>query len=344
MSYQVKIGPGDHRFNVEPGETILDAAMRQGIVLPHDCRDGRCGSCIGRLLAGEVSYKKDISETLSPEKQSQGWALFCQAVPQADLVLEADRIQLAASGAEVKTLPCRVGGMQRLTHDVMGITLTLPESKPFNYVAGQYIDILLKSGRRRSYSIANRPDNSHLIELHIRHVTDGYFSDHVFEFMKVKDLLRIRGPYGIFTWRQQSQRPVLMLATGTGFAPVKGLLEQAFADKLRRPVTLYWGARRLQDLYLQGLVNEWAATHDNFTYIPVLSRADDSSEWKGRRGHVQQAVLQDHPDLSSYEVYASGSPAMVNASRDLFLANGLETDYYNSDAFESASDDALEQP
>ncbi len=339
MSFQIEIQPGEHKITAEAGESILDAALRQGLMLPHNCRNGICGTCEGKILAGNIRYKKDCSATLSEEKQAQGQALFCQAVPESDLRIEAKDVQPMAEGIEFKTLPCRVARMEKLTHNVMGLHLKIPENATLRYLPGQYIDILLKDGRHRSYSIANCYQQGDLHQLHIRQLAGGYFSSHVFNTMKEKDLLRIRGPLGVFVWQTGPDRPVILIATGTGFAPIKCLLEHAFAEKFSQTLHLFWGNRELNDFYLMEMLEDWAAKHKNFRFTPVLSRPKDSDQWQGFRGRVHQAVLADYPDLSDYEVYASGSPAMVETCRLELAEHGLIADNYYSDAFIFAVDE-----
>ena len=338
MSYQITIQPGEHKITAEAGETILDAALRHGLMLPHNCRSGICGTCEGRILSGKISYKKDCTATLSEEKQGQGQALFCQALPESDLKIEAKSVRAIGSEFEIKTLPCRVASIELLAHNVMGVSLKLPEANPLPYMPGQYIDILLKDGRHRSYSIANQKQALGL-QLHIRRVEGGFFSNHVFTAMKEKDLLRIRGPLGAFIWQEASERPVILLATGTGFAPIKCLLEQAIAEGMTRPLHLYWGNREYKDFYLLGMLENWIATHENFRFTPVLSRPKDSDNWKGYIGRVPDAALADYPELSRYEVYASGSPPMVETAKQKFTEHGLNPDYYYSDAFIFAVDE-----
>ncbi|MDH5648371.1 MAG: FAD-binding oxidoreductase, partial [Gammaproteobacteria bacterium] len=259
-------------------------------------------------------------------------------MPQENMVVEAGEVLTEDSDIEIKMLPCRVSGLQRLANNVMGLTLKIPEAAVFHYHAGQYIDILLRDGRRRSYSIANANQDQGLLELHIRHMPGGVFSEHVFTVLKEKDLLRFRGPYGAFVWRHESHRPAILVATGTGFAPIKALLEQAFSEKYKGPLHLYWGNRQQQDFYLLELLNGWQQMYDNFSFTPVLSKPLDSDDWKGRYGWVQDAVLADYPELSAYDVYASGSPEMVASAKAVFTERGLATDHYYSDAFVKAGD------
>lgn len=336
MSFTVRIEPSGHEFTVEEGESVLDAALRQGFAFPYGCRNGACGSCKGKVLAGEVEYLTP-PPALHEDDPENDIAVFCQARPRSDLQIEVREIG-AAKDIPVKTLPCRIAGLERLNHDVMGVKLKLPVTERLQFLAGQYIDVLLRDGRRRSFSLANAPHDDAFLQLHVRRVGGGHFSEHLFTKAKEKDLLRIEGPLGSFFLREDSERPMILVAGGTGFAPVKGMIEHAIAEGIQRPIHLYWGARARRDLYLDELAAGWAAAHPNISYTPVLSQALPEDEWQGRSGYVHEAVVADFPDLSGFEVYASGPPPMVYAGRDAFTACGLDPEHYYSDAFEYAAD------
>lgn len=333
MSFKVRIEPSGHEFVAEDQETVLEAALRQGLALPYSCRNGACGACKGKILSGTVDYGEYEQKALSDTEKTAGKALFCQAVPRQDLVLEVREVS-AAEGIVIRTLPCRVVHMEKLAHDVMGIHLKLPQTERLQFLAGQYIDILLRDGRRRSFSLANAPHDDEFLRLHVRQVADGHFTDHVFNRMKERDLLRFQGPYGIFFLRDDSERPILLMAGGTGFAPVKSILENAFAKGEKRPMHLFWGARRERDLYMHDLVLSWARERTNFRYTPVLSEARPEDHWQGRTGWVHEALLQDYPHLNDYEVYVSGPPPMVEAGQTAFKAHGLPEDCFYFDSFE----------
>lgn len=335
MSYQVTIRPSGHQFSVERGQTVLEAALNAGFALPYGCRNGACGACKGKILEGQVDYGEAQEGTLTAEDRKQGLALFCCARPLSDLAIEVKEVS-AVKDIPIKTLPCRVERMEKLCHDVMGIWLKLPASERLQFLPGQYIDFLLKDGRRRSFSLANAPEDDALLELHVRYVPGGFFTEHVFNTMKVKDILRINGPLGSFFLRE-SDKPALFVAGGTGFAPIKSILTHAFHQRLKRQMVLYWGARAVRDLYLPELPVRWQQEHDNFRYIPVIHSPLPDEHWTGRTGHVHEAVLADHADLSGYQVYACGAPAMVAAARRDFLARGLPAEEFYSDAFDYQS-------
>ena len=332
MSYQVTIQPSGHQFTVQNGETILEAALRENFALPYGCRNGACGSCKGKVLEGTIDYGAYQDGTLTEEDKDKGMALFCTAKPRSNLVIEAKEIS-AAKDIPVKTLPCRVERLEKLANDVMAVWLKLPSNERLQFLPGQYIDFLLKDGLRRSFSLANTPEGDSLLELHIRHVPGGTFTDHVFTTMKQKDIMRINGPLGSFFLRD-SDKPIIFLAGGTGFAPIKSILSHAFHHGIDRQMVLYWGAKARADLYQAELPDQWHQTQDNFSFVPVLSEAKPEDHWKGRTGHVHRAVLADFNDLSGYQVYACGAPPMIDAARTDFMAQGLSEDAFFSDSFD----------
>ncbi|TAH40266.1 MAG: CDP-6-deoxy-delta-3,4-glucoseen reductase [Betaproteobacteria bacterium] len=337
MSYEISLQPGNHHFRADADETILEAALSAGLLLPHSCRDGACGACKGKVLAGEVDYGNVTEGTLPPDEREAGYALFCCARPRSDLTLQA-RTVTRAGDIPVKKLPCRVQKLQRLAPDVMLIDLKLPASEAFQFRAGQYIDILLADGQRRSFSIANAPHEAGHVQLHVRRIDGGRFTGQVFETMKEKDILRFEGPLGGFCLREDSTRPVVLVAGGTGFAPIKAIVEHARHTGTTRPMTLYWGSRDRAGLYLDELARNWQDEIPGFSYVPVLSEATAEDAWSGRKGLVHQAVLDDHADLSAHEVYACGAPAMVDAARSSFLATrGLPEEHFFADAFTFAN-------
>ncbi|MFN3544238.1 MAG: CDP-6-deoxy-delta-3,4-glucoseen reductase [Thiobacillus sp.] len=338
MPYQVTIQPSGHCFTVNDDETILEAALREGFSLPYGCRNGACGACKGTVLAGSLDYGNYSPNALKDDEKTQGRALFCRARPLSDMTIEVKEIG-AAKDIVVKTLPCRVEKLERLADDVMRVKIKLPANERLQFLAGQYIDFQLKDGRTRSYSLANPPHDDALLELHIRHVPGGLFSEQVFSTLKERDILRLKGPLGSFFIREDSDKPMIFVAGGTGFAPIKGMLEHAFAAHMDREMVLYWGVRSLKDLYLAELPRQWQAEHPNFSFIPVLSDPQPADNWQGRTGLVHEAVLADFPDLSGYQVYACGAPVMVDAARDAFTqTRGLPEEAFFADSFTYAAD------
>jgi CDP-4-dehydro-6-deoxyglucose reductase len=336
MTFKVRVLPSGHEFGVEEGESVLDAALRQQVTLPYGCRNGTCGSCKGRVIAGELDYPGGLPPALSAAEQAAGLALFCCGVPRGELTIEV--AEASVRDFQVKRLPARVARKELLAPDVMRLYLKLPTALRLQFLAGQYIDFLLPDGRRRSFSLANAPHEDEFIELHVRHVDGGEFTEYVFDYMKEKSLVRIEGPHGDFYLREDSRRPVLFAAGGTGFAPIKGMLEHAFAAGVTRDLHLYWGARARVDLYLDALPQRWQQEYANFRYTRVLSAPAPGDHWQGRVGFVHEAVIADHADLSGYDVYAAGPPAMVRATRDACLARGLPPAQFYCDPFEFAPD------
>lgn len=333
MSNKVTLAPSGKQLEVEDNESILDAAIRQGIGLPYGCRNGRCGACIAVLEAGEVSYPEGAPEAL--EGEPAGKCLPCKAIPMGDVTIIA-RESGSVADLEVKILPTRVHRVEHLAHDVVRLYLKIPETQRLQFLAGQYIDFLLADGRRRAFSIANAPHDDEFIELHIRHVDGGQFTDWVFNQMKDKSILRIQAPLGNFTLDESSERPLLFIGGGTGFAPLKGQIEHAFEVGIDRPMHLYWGVRSRRDLYLADLPQQWAADHPNFSFVPVFSEPD--ADWDGRTGFVHEAVVADIDDLAAHDVYMAGPPAMVKAGREALLSAGVPESQIHHDSFEYAED------
>ncbi len=333
MSFKVVVQPSGREFSVDETQLILDAALHHGLNFPYGCRNGGCGSCMGKVVSGEIHYPGGKPPGITEEEVAQGKALFCQAVARSDLTLEVAETD-AAEGIVVKKLPARVVTLQKLNHDVMLMELKLPASQRLQFLAGQYIEILLKDGQRRAFSLANPPHDDEVLQLHIRKVPGGFFTTHVFEEMQEKALLRIEGPLGSFYLREDSDRPIILIAGGTGFAPVKAMVEHAIETGIERPIQLYWGVRAKQDLYMDELAQRWAREHDHISYIPVLSEPEEGDHWEGRTGWVHEAVAEDHDDLAGYDVYLCGPPPMIQAARVPFLIKNLPEEQMFSDSFE----------
>lgn len=334
MSFTVRVMPSGREFTVEGDETILDGALRNGLAFPYGCRGGACGACRATLLEGSVSYSEEPM-ALSEDEQAANISLLCVANASSDLTVEIKEVG-AVEEIPVRMMPTKVASMERLNDEVMSLHLSLPESERLQFLAGQYVEFILKDGRRRAFSIANAPHNDSTLEFHIRHIKGGEFTSHVFDEMSVGEILRIEGPLGSFFLREDSERPIIMLATGTGFGPVKGIIEHAIAEHSHRRIYIYWGARTKDGLYMHELAQKWAEDNANIEYRPVLSRPDEA--WEGRTGHVQDAVLADFDDLSGFELYACGHPQMVYSAKDALGAIGLEPDHCYSDAFEWAKE------
>jgi CDP-4-dehydro-6-deoxyglucose reductase len=340
MPFNVTIRNTGHQFPAESGEAILDAAQKAGLMLPYGCRDGACGSCKGRIVSGTIDYGEYAEKALPAGEKEQGYALFCQARPLSDVVIEAREVHKAGD-IPIRKLPSRVKKMTRAADDVMLVWLSLPAGERLQFLAGQYLDVLLKDGVRRSFSLGNAPHDDEALELHIRLVKDGAFTGHVFNKMKERDIVRIEAPLGTFFLREESVKPIVFVASGTGFAPIKAILEHVFHHGTTRAMTLYWGGRRPKDLYMDALAKEWAEKQPDFRYVPVISDALPEDNWSGRTGFVHRAVMQDFPDLSGHQVYACGVPIMVDSARKDFIEQcRLPEGEFYADTFTTAADRA----
>jgi CDP-4-dehydro-6-deoxyglucose reductase len=340
MTFQISIQPSGRTFGVEPGEAMLSAGIRQGIGLPYGCKDGACGSCKCKKLEGTVVHGTHQSKALSDEEEANGFVLTCCGFPHSDVVLESRQVT-EAGAFPIRKMPSRVLALERMSHDVMAIKLQLPANDTFAYHAGQYVEFILRDGSRRSYSMANAPHNGPALELHIRHMPGGKFTDHVFAVMKEKEIQRIEGPFGSFYLREDSDKPMVLLASGTGFAPIKALIEHMQFQGITRPATLYWGGRRPEDLYMDSWVQARLLDMPNLQYVPVISNATPEDAWSGRTGFVHRAVLEDLPDLSGHQVYACGAPIVIDSARkDYSELAGLPEEEFYADSFITEADKA----
>lgn len=337
-AFQITVQPSGRSFGANADEPILQAAIRQGIGMPYGCKDGACGSCKCRKLEGTVVHGPHQAKALSAEEEAGGYVLTCCAVPQSDVVLESRQVT-DESAFPVKKMPSRVASLEKVSHDVMVVKLQLPANDTMRYHAGQYIEFILRDGARRSYSMANAPHNGPGVELHIRHMPGGKFTDHVFTAMKEKEILRVEGPFGSFYLREDSDKPIILLASGTGFAPIKALIEYLQFKGSSRPATLYWGGRRPADLYMDAWVKARMAEMPQLKYVPVISNALPEDNWTGRTGFVHKAVMEDHPDLSGFQVYACGAPIVVDSARaEYSAACKLPPEEFYADSFTSEAD------
>jgi CDP-4-dehydro-6-deoxyglucose reductase len=337
MSFQITLQPGGQHFPAEPGQTVLEAALAAGFVVPYGCRDGACGACKAQLERGTIDQGSVSDSALTGAERAAGLSLLCKARPLSDIEVTVRSITRAGD-LPVKKLPCRVQSIERAADDVIVLKLKLPASEAFTFRAGQYVDFLLEGGRRRSFSVANAPAVSDHIELHVRRIDGGRFTGHVFETMKPREILRFEGPLGSFMLSDADSRPTILLAGGTGFAPIKSIVEDCIAKGRRREFTLYWGARTPDGLYMDALARRWGSELPGFNYVPVVSEARPDDRWTGRTGLVHHALMADYADLSRHEVYACGAPAMIDASRaDLVGKRGLASSSFFADAFTFSS-------
>jgi CDP-4-dehydro-6-deoxyglucose reductase, E3 len=336
MVHKVRLHPGGERFEVLDRESVLAAGLRAGLHLPHSCRGGSCGACEAKILAGEVHYPNGLPPGITAAEADSGRALLCQARAQTDLVLEA-RALAVPEEVRIRRLPCRVESRELLCHDVMRLVVKLPTLEPFVFLAGQYVDFLLEDGKRRSFSMANPPHESERLELHVRRVAGGNFTSQVFEQLGERTLLRIEGPLGGFWLREDSDRPIVMVAGGTGYAPIKAMLRHLAHQGESRQVHFFWGVQRPRDLYEGKQVARWAEEYEWLRFTPVMSELRPGDEWHGRRGWVHEAVLAEYPSLAEVDVYAAGPPPMIAVIQELFPAHGLAKGRLYFDSFEFAT-------
>ena len=335
QGYHMLVRPDNRIVGVREGETILDAGLRADVAFAFDCRGGGCGTCKARLAYGRVEYGAYQHSALTDAERAAGKLLLCCATPLSDVEIEYEPKELPGR-IPVRVWSAGVESLAPLAHDVMRVVLKLDGGAKIEFYAGQYINILLENGEKRSFSFATAPQASDRIELQIRRIPNGRFTTHVFEKMKAGDRVRFEGPLGSFFLREDSEKPIIFVAGSTGFAPVKSMLEHAFARGLKRRMILYWGVRRLRDLYAPDLPRQWEREHANFRFVPVLSEPAPEDHWTSRTGLVHEAILADFPDLSSYQVYACGSAGMVEAAYPAFQKHGLQQDDCFSDAFRLA--------
>ena len=325
-------------FGVRADETVLDAAQRHGISLPYSCRNGTCAACMATLIEGSVEHEQYDKTALSDAQLESSKILLCRAHPLRDLTISADEIE-ALDNVVIQTLPCRVVSLEKLTHDVMKITLMLQKDVIFNFIAGQYIDIILRDGRRRGFSVASAPASGSHLELHVRHVPNGRFTTRIFQGMKVRDILRFEGPLGTFFLRDSLKQHAVLIGGGTGFAPLNAVIEDQLSKSKPRSMHLFWGVRTADDFYYLDRIRSWLEEHgDKFAFTPVISEPQNSSDWDGETGWVHDAVLKRYPNLSNVQVYASGPPPMIEAIRAAFPEHGLSDEDLFYDSFEFSSD------
>ena len=342
MSFNITVQPSGRTFIAQTDEALLAAAIRSGIGLPYGCKDGACGSCKCKKLEGSIIQGTHQLKALSVEEAAQGFILTCCATALSDVVIESRNVT-DESAFPIKKMPTRVASLVKASHDVMVMRLQLPAADVFKYHAGQYVEFLLRDGDRRAYSMANAPhtqlDNPG-VELHMRHMPGGKFTDHVFSAMKEKEILRVEGPFGSFYLREDSTKPMVLLASGTGFAPIKAIIEHMQFKGIARPAVLYWGGRRPEDLYMHDWILGKVADMPNLRYVPVISDALIEDVWTGRTGFVHNAVLQDTKDLSGHQVYACGAPIVVDSAQAAYIAAGLPADEFFADSFVTEKDKA----
>ena len=326
MAYRVHILETGAAFEVDADESVLEAAGRADVKLPHECTFGGCGTCRIKLASGTVRYE-EFPMALTPEEAAEGYALACQARPESDLC-----ISVASSRQvfpEPRRLPATVQRIEAVTEDIVHLTLALPDAG-LDFVPGQYMNVLLPDGETRSFYMASASAGQQ-VDFHVRRIPGGRYTDHWLGQAQAGAALTIEAPLGVFSYHEEDWRPLIMMATGTGIAPIKAILESLLDKEDCPPVSLYWGMRTEEDLYLKDEIAGWAGRLYEFNFVPVLSRA--SASWQGRRGHVQDAVLEDHDDLSEHAIYLCGAPAMIQQAKHLLAGRGASLDHMYADSF-----------
>lgn len=335
MSFVITLADENMQFNCQKNQPILDAALKKGITLSYGCKNGLCGSCKGKLLSGEIYYPEGKPGGIDEEEVRQNEALFCKAVPKSDVTIKV-KVMDDLPDIEIKTLPAKVKNMEYLSDDVINLILQLPAAESFDFKAGQWVYFVLKDGRKRAFSIANSPNEKNELELQIRHAVGGIFTDFVFNKLETDSLLRIEGPHGTFYFHQ-NERPIILIAGGTGFAPIKGMFEEISQQEIKQPIHLFWGSRAKKDLYQNSLVEHWVEQF-GIRYTPVLSEPDEADSWQGKTGFVHRAVMQAYPRLEDFAIYMAGPPQMIQSCKESFIQAGLEQDRLYYDSFDYSTD------
>lgn len=338
MTYTITLAKSQRQFTVESNEIILQAAQKQNIALPYGCRNGTCGACKALVVSGKINQHSHSASALSNDEKEKGYALLCSAQACSNITLNVHEIANLA-GQTVRKMLSKIKHFEKLSDDVMIVDLQLQAGQTLDFIAGQYIELLLPNHIRRAYSIASSVSQNNQLQLHIRHMPGGAFTDRLFNTMKIGDIVRFEGPLGSFFLREDSLKPIIFLASGTGFAPIKAMLETIFEKGIKRPIYFYWGGRSTKDLYQINVAQNWAMQYPFFKFIPVLSELLSHDTWSGRRGFVHRTVIEDFPDLSDFEVYACGAPVMVEAAlRDFTKNHALPLEAFFADAFTSQAD------
>jgi CDP-4-dehydro-6-deoxyglucose reductase, E3 len=340
--FQITIEKSGRTFKCNTNSVLLQAGLDSGIALPYSCRSGVCSACRGQIRQGEVDFGLVNPRYLSEEDKAHGYVLMCSARPLSDLVVDVNEID-SFSVLPSAQMPARVLKLEKLSEDVVAITLGLPANEPVNYKPGQYLSIVLDEKIERSYSIANAPTTAGMrqLELHVRLIPGGVFSERLTSRLKVREMLKVKLPLGTFYLRESLNKPIVMVASGTGFAPIKAMIEYSLnkidldASLTRQtPIYLYWGGRKKSDLYLYELCAEWAKKYEHISFFPVISEATPNCQWTGRTGFVHQEVMKDFPTMNDIVVYACGAPVMVEAAKRDFLKHcGLGEDAFFADSF-----------
>lgn len=339
MPYIIELEESRKTFTINEGETILTAAQRNNIKLAYGCKNGACRSCKAKILEGQFLQTKFISSALSEDEIKKNIALLCCTEAKSNMKILAHEL-ICMDGQEITKKTCKIIKINKISPDIIILEIQLPKKVIFDFLPGQYVEILLPQGIRRPYSLSNTATKAKegILEFHIRHVKGGLFTDWLFKEGKIGDSLRFEGPLGTFFLRNDTSKPIIFLASGTGFAPIKAIIEDSIKQKSSRQMILYWGAKNKTDLYMMELAYSWQQQLPHFSFVPVLSEFPTVETWKGKIGLVHQIVVEDFPDLSNFEIYACGSPTMVNlARRDFITKHLLPEQAFFADAFTNSA-------
>jgi ferredoxin-NAD(P)+ reductase (naphthalene dioxygenase ferredoxin-specific) len=341
MTYKVTIRQFETPIDVEMGQTVLEAALAQGVPYPHGCRSGNCGACKSRLYSGDVDLAPHSEYALTDEERANGLVLACRSVPWEDIEIGwLDEGETVAH--PIRRMACTVAEKEAMTHDIVRVRLDIVSGGPFTFSAGQYAEVTFAGMPARDYSMANRPDEQPL-EFHIRRVPGGTVSGHAFDTLRAGDEVRVEGPYGSAWLRESHRGPILALAGGSGLAPVKSIVGQALATDMEQDIRLYFGVRDARDLYLTAHFEALAAAHPNLTFVPVLSAP--SGETAYRTGLLHEAVAADVTDADGMKAYIAGPPPMVEAASALLEGCDIRREDIHADAFYTEVEKAeLEKP
>lgn len=330
MTFTISVRDSEVAFDCEPGQNVLDAAEMAGWAIPYSCRKGVCDTCLGSVTSGAVEGLGGGSVCAPAEVR------LCRAQPNGDIEIAPRRIE-ARTPPVRKRLTTTVFRRRQVAPSVTILDLRFPIGRRTPFRAGQFLNVILDDGDTRSYSLANAPQRNDLAQLHVRHEPNGVFSARILHQLEFHDTVEIEAPFGEFFVddHDSAEDPIILLATGTGYAPMRSIILDHIARRLTRPVHLYWGARTVEDLYDLATIHAWTQRHPWLRFTPVLSRPDPG--WDGATGWVQAAAIKDHPDLSDRHIYACGSEAMTLTAAELARDRGVAPDRFHSDAFISAA-------
>ncbi len=338
MKHQVTLND-EHSFQCASDEDLITAAKQQSVAIASGCCGGECGACVAKLVTGEVGYQSGYQvNILTKQQKENGMIICCMAQPKTDVVLTQEKPIRTLAPAQ--TVQMQLQAKEQLSKNVVKLILTPALEQEISFLPGQFIEIQLPTKETRCYSIANYPKftqqnkNSNAIELHVKQYQGGLFSDIICSKLAVDDGLTVTVSLGQFYWRKELDKPIILAATGTGFAPMQGILQEIFAEKPEQELYLYWGGRTAQDLYQHRLLIEWQKKYPNFYYTPVLSQPEDS--WQGQTGHIHQTIVEKHSKLSEYCLYIAGSSDIVKKCLQVITAFGADTELIFIDFFTPA--------